>query len=361
VSWPLVYVLIGVGAAIVAAATTPLCRRLAKTFGVMDRPAGESHKAHGAATPLLGGMAMLSAWLIVILGGVTVLFLGPDLLPEHIAGIIPGARSVLGLLGVVAGGAAAITIMGLIDDRIAMGPGKKLFLQILICGLTALYPKIRITLFWDQPLLTWCITVFWLVFVVNAFNFLDNMDGLAAGIALIGSVLFTIVAAIQDQNFVATLGAATSGVSLGFLFFNKSPASIFMGDSGSHFLGYVLGVMATLTLFYNEQAPTTAPVLIPIFILALPIFDTFAVVVIRLRNGKPIYHGDHNHISHRFHHMGLSRKTAVQLVHLLAIAIGLGALPLLWLDTRGVILVLLQAAAMLMLITLLHARLRKEK
>lgn len=359
-NWPTAYCLIGAAGIVGALITTPFCRMLARHLDVMDHPSGEAHKGHADATPLLGGMAMLSAWLMVIATGIAVTLLAGNSLPESLRIAIPGIRSVFGLLAVLIAGATAIAIVGLVDDYHGMGARTKLLSQIVVCGFTALYPKIRITLFWDVEWLTWGLTVFWLVFIVNAFNFFDNMDGLAAGTAIIASLLFTLVAGLQGQYFVATLGAVTSGAAIGFWFYNRSPASIFMGDSGSHFLGYLLGVLGTLTVFYNESSPTTAPVLIPIFILALPIFDTFAVVLIRLKAGKPVYVGDHNHISHRFYQMGLSRKAAVQMVHLLAIAIGLGALPLLWLDLRGVALVLLQSAAMLTLVTLLHMHLREK-
>jgi UDP-GlcNAc:undecaprenyl-phosphate GlcNAc-1-phosphate transferase len=353
-TWTIAYSLIAAAAGGVTLAVTPICRRLAWRTDFLDKPLGEHHKQHDEATPLLGGLAMAVSWLVTIWVGIA-LALSETAAQTGIAADLPGIRSVLIGLGVISGGACGVTLLGLVDDRRPMGPLLKFILQATVCGLVALYPKLRITLFWQSDVLTWMFTVAWFLLVLNAFNFFDNMDGLAAGIALIAAALFTLVAGLQEQHFVAALGAATSGTALGFYVYNRHPASIFMGDAGSHFLGFLLAVMGALTLFYQEgSSPTPAPVLIPVFILALPIFDAFAVVVIRLHAGKPIYAGDHNHISHRFHRLGVSRKTAVLLVHLLALAIGLGAFPLLWLDLRGVILVLIQATAMLALVTIVQ-------
>ena len=347
--------MIVIAATILTVLVTPIYRMLSWKLGVLDRPLGEFHKKHAEATPLLGGMAMLSSWLVTVFVGLWSIQFFQRYLPEWIVKQIPGILQVRPLLFVIAGGALALTIMGLIDDKRPFGPFLKLFLQVLICSCVALYPQLRITFFMKSQFFTWLITVGWFIVVINAFNFFDNMDGLASGVSVIAAVLFTIIAGVRNQFFVAALGAATAGSALGFYMFNRYPASIFMGDSGSHFLGYTLSVIGTLTSFYNvDVSPTPAPILIPILILGVPIFDVFAVTVIRLKSGKPIYSGDHNHISHRFRQMGADHKTAVVLVHLLSLAIGLGALTLLWLEAKGAVVVLIQSAIMLTLVTLLH-------
>lgn len=354
-NWWLLYLTIGCLAALVTALVTPLCRLISWKIDLLDKPLGEGHKKHTNATPLLGGMAMLAGWLLTLGGGLLIASLFREQLPESFRSVLSGITDVRQLLIVIIGGAGSLAVMGLIDDKLALGPGIKLLLQIIICGAVAAFDNVRITLFWDIPVVTWLITVGWFLFIINSFNFLDNMDGLASGLATIAALIFSGIAGIRGQYFVAALGMATAGSALGFYWHNKSPASIFMGDSGSHFLGFLLAVLGSLTLFYKEGETSIAALLIPVFILALPIFDTFAVMVIRLREKRPIYKGDHSHISHRFLKMGCSRKTAVNLVHLLAIAIGLTAFPLLWLGTGGVILVLLQAGAMLALVSILHA------
>ncbi len=353
--WWIIYFLVGGCATGVTLITTPICRNISWKLDILDIPLGEFHKKHGESTPLLGGIAMLISWIITVYGGLLYCIKLQHILPDELVYRIPGILSVQPLLYVITAGGIALTIMGLIDDKKPLGPLVKFILQFVICSIVAIYPKIRVTIFVESPVLTWIITVCWFMFIINAFNFFDNMDGLASGMAFIASILFTLVAAFGNQIFVAALGAATAGAALGFYFYNRHPASIFMGDSGSHFLGYMLAVIGTLTMFYHPStSPTLAPLLIPILVLAVIIFDTFAVVIIRLKKRLPIYCGDHNHISHRFHDMGVSKKQAVFIVHMLALSIGLGAITLMWLESKGVILVLIQSAAMLLLVVILH-------
>jgi UDP-GlcNAc:undecaprenyl-phosphate/decaprenyl-phosphate GlcNAc-1-phosphate transferase len=362
-SWTSLYLVIGAVATLLAGISTPIFRAIAWKTDFLDKPLGQAHKRHGKATPLLGGAAMLTAWLITLVGGYFgALWLRPHL-PPDLANAVAGLLTprVQRLLLVITTGGLALAVMGAVDDRRPMGPLRKLILQILICAGIALCPDLQVTLFWENPAVKWLMTLCWFTFIINAFNFLDNMDGLAAGLAFIASTLFAVVGALQQQYFVAALGACTAGVTLGFYIYNCSPASIFMGDSGSHFLGYLLGVQGVLTKYYlDDISPTVGPVFIPALILGLPIFDIFAVCFIRWRLHKPIYSGDHNHISHRFLKLGLSRALAVLLVHLLALALGLGALPLLWLPSVGVWLVFGQA--MLALVTIVHwSGYRREK
>ena len=354
-NWWIGYFTIFIFATGITACITPVCRALSWKFDILDRPLGEFHKKHAKAKPLLGGLAMLLGWLVTVFTALWFILLFQNQLPDWLVQQIPGALEVRPLLFIIAAGATALTIMGLIDDKKPFGPFLKLLLQVLICGCVVLYPKLRITFFLESQGLTWLITLIWFIVVVNAFNFFDNMDGLASGVAVIAAILFTLIAGFRDQFFVAALGAGTAGSALGFYFFNRHPASIFMGDSGSHFLGYTLSIIGTLTSFYSSQtSPTVAPILIPIFILGVPLFDVFAVIVIRMKSGKRIYQGDHNHISHRFCQMGADHKTAVTLVHLLTLTVGLGALTLLWLEVKGVVLVLIQTIIILTLITRLH-------
>ncbi len=355
-NWWQIYLTIAIVASGVTAITTPIARVVARRFDFLDTPLGEFHKKHETAMPVLGGAAMLTGWLITVFGGLAAALLVRDRLDPAVAAQLQGVRQVLPLLLVIATGAGILAVVGLIDDKRHLGPFVKLAFQIIICGCVSIYPKVRVTLVvLDQPVLSWFITVCWLLFILNAFNFFDNMDGLASGMAVIACTLFFVVAAIRHQYFVATLGAATAGTALGFYFYNRYPATIFMGDSGSHFLGFLLAILGSLTVFYNpESSSNMASLLIPLFILALPVFDTFALMVIRTRAGKPFYYGDHNHISHRFVRMGMDRPTAVLVVQFLALAIGLGALFLLWLGTVGTILVLIQSFVMLTLVTILH-------
>ena len=188
------------------------------------------------------------------------------------------------------------------------------------------------------------------------------MDGLAAGTIAIAMGFFSIIAALNNEYFFAIFAVLNFGVCVGFWIYNANPASIFMGDSGSHFIGYLAAVVAAgVTYFDKSFSLSRFPVLIPLLILALPLFDTMMVVLIRTVNRKPFWIGDHNHISHRFVRMGLSRKIAVNLVHLAALAIGMGALPVYWGDFRTAAVVLLQAFLILGIITVLQFRLEERK
>ena len=359
--WWQIYSAVWLVALAVGAAFTWLFRGLAPKLGFLDRPLAEAHKRHGRTIPVLGGPAMFLAWLLTIAGGIGLALVGDHILPASVSRQLPGIISVSKQLCWLVGGAAALVILGVIDDRRPMHAFPKFFFQGLICAAVAAF-GFRITLFYENPLATWAITTFWFLFIVNAINFLDNMDGLAGGIVAIAAFFFALIAGIRGQYFVTLLGAVTCGVACGFLLFNRPPASIFMGDAGSQFLGFCLGVLgASTTYFVGGETPTIAPVLIPLLILAVPVFDLFAVVVIRTRLGKPFYVGDNRHISHRFEQMGIGRPKAVLLVLLLVLASGAGAVTLLWLPPVGAALVFLQLAAILAIVSLLHAYVTGEK
>lgn len=367
VSWQQVYLLVFLLGSGLTLILTPAFKKLAEKTGVMDRPKGEKHKRHDKETPLLGGAAMFSAWTLAIGGGILMLF-SADLqnISSEVAANLEGVKLVSGRLIIIIIGALAATMLGLWDDKYGMDAIWKLLGQILIAAFVVSLSGIKITLFCNNPVFVWGISVFWFVLLMNAFNFFDNMDGLAVGTSTIAMALFAVVAALSNQYFLAALGALTCGVGLGFWFYNHTPASIFMGDSGSHFLGYMAAVMsASITYFSREYSLTRLPILLPFFILAIPLFDTLAVVVIRLRNGKPIYIGDHNHISHRFVKMGLSRRRAVQLVHLLVLALGLNVLPLLWGEFKTSIVITVQAMLLILIVTIMQVGaadfIKKEK
>lgn len=361
-NWWHIYAEVWLAAAVLCAALTYACRAFAPSLGFMDRPMREEHKQHGRATPVLGGLGMFLSWAGIICGGIAASAACRGLIGPEIALYLPGIQTVAPQLLCILLGAAGLVALGLADDRWSLDPLSKLVGQFVVAGAVACW-GVRITVFWSQPVITWALTTFWILFIINAVNFYDNMDGLAAGMAAIAALFFAFVAGVRGQYFVAVLASATCGSACGFLVFNHPPATIFMGDSGSHFLGYVLAVIGALTTFYTPSesvtagpaSPTLAPLFIPLLVLALPIFDLCAVVVIRLRQRRPIYVGDHAHISHRFEKMGLSRTQAVVVVHLLGFAIGASALTLLWLPARGVAIVLLQTAALLALVSILHA------
>jgi len=357
--WWNLYLVVFIVALTLGLVLTPAFRKLALITGFYDKPKEQEHKSHSTPTPLLGGLAICSTWIITIaIGMIASRSVRDNFLDTSVLTNLPGISKVSTELIFICAGAVLATLLGLYDDKFNMSAKTKLAGQIAIAAIAVTWGGVKINFLMFSPELAWAATVFWIVLVMNAINFFDNMDGLAIGTAAIAFCFFTVVSASSSQYFIA----ATSGAAFGFWFYNHSPATIFMGDSGSHFLGYNMAVLGVLATYYNpSMAASHMPILIPFFILAIPLFDLCAVVVIRLKAGKPIYIGDNNHISHRFLNMGMSRKEAVMMVHLLEIAIGLSVLPLMWGDIRTTIISLLQACTILLLVTLLQNHVNKSK
>jgi UDP-GlcNAc:undecaprenyl-phosphate/decaprenyl-phosphate GlcNAc-1-phosphate transferase len=227
----------------------------------------------------------------------------------------------------------AIHILGVIDDRKALGPYLKLVVQIAVAGFLVIGFDLRAMMFLDQHVggawLSCVLSIFWITMITNAFNFLDNMDGLSAGVAAICTTAFLVSTILVEQWFVAATLAGLLGATLGFLIFNFPPARIFMGDSGSLVLGFVLGVLTVRTTFLRpgDDFWTHWYVLFaPIVVLALPIYDLITVSVIRISNGKSPFQGDKNHFSHRLVNRGMSRRTAVLCLYLVTAATSIAAI-----------------------------------
>ncbi len=331
----------------------PLCKRLAYRLDLVDRPKSEQHKQHGRETPLLGGFAMFGGWILTFLLAFVLIRSVP-----HFSGLLEGKADLAAggreLLAVVVCAFFSL-LLGFLDDRKPMKASMKFGGQFLIALAVALAGGLRISLFVPSELFSIALTVLWIMFIINAVNFFDNMDGLAVGTAAIAFSMFLGAALFNGQFFVSAMCACSLGAAAGFWVFNRHPAKMFMGDAGSHFLGFLLAVASIKVSYYNpEIAGSRFAVLIPLIILAVPIFDALAVVWIRLRNGKPFYVGDNNHISHRFLHMGFSRAMSVTLVHLLALTIGLGALPILWGDWMTCALLLAQSAVFLTILSVVQ-------
>jgi UDP-GlcNAc:undecaprenyl-phosphate GlcNAc-1-phosphate transferase len=222
---------------------------------------------------------------------------------------------------VILAGAGAMCALGWLDDRYELRPSLKFAGQLLI-ALVVAAAGIRITLFVQSVLFSYAITVLWILTVTNAFNFMDNMNGLCAGLGIIGAWYLGWLAAEQGQYLVASLAFLTCGALAGFLPFNFPNASAFLGDAGSHLVGYLMAVLAILPHFYSKENPHALSVLSPLLVLAVPLLDLAAVVLIRGRLGKPFYVGDTNHLSHRLVRRGWSKTTAVLLIWLMAAGVG---------------------------------------
>lgn len=218
-------------------------------------------------------------------------------------------------------GAIAMAALGWLDDKHELKPAHKFAGQFLIAAAVAA-AGVRITLFVPNLLFSYAITILWILTLTNALNFMDNMNGLCAGLGLIGSWYFAMSAAAQGQYLVALLALLACGSLLGFLPYNFPRATVFLGDTGSHLVGYLLAVLAILPHFYSKQNPNAWAVLSPLLILAVPLVDLVWVVLLRWRAGRPFYLGDTNHLSHRLVRRGWSRTEAVLLIWLAAAATG---------------------------------------
>jgi UDP-GlcNAc:undecaprenyl-phosphate GlcNAc-1-phosphate transferase len=208
-----------------------------------------------------------------------------------------------------------------LDDKHELSPALKFGGQLIIAVLVAA-AGIRITLFVNNVFFSYAVTILWILTLTNALNFMDNMNGLCAGLGAIGSWYFAWSAAVHGQYLVALIALMTSGALLGFLPYNFPKATVFLGDAGSHLIGYLLAVLAILPHFYSKADPNVWAVLSPLLILAVPLGDLVWVIILRWREGRPIYIGDTNHLSHRLVKRGCSRTEAVLIIWMIAAALG---------------------------------------
>ncbi len=276
---------------------TPLSRQIAMRLGVVDRPTS-ARKANAEYKPLMGGLAMYAAFSLVLLA------FGP---PQHY-------RELLAIMA----GATVLALVGLYDDRFDLGLRPKLLIMVIV-ALGLVLAGIQVHLFrqwWlDVPL-----TVLWIVAIVNAVNFLDNMDGLAAGLTTIAAFYFMMIAFFGGQVLVSSLAAAIFGSSFGFLVYNFNPASTFMGDMGALVLGLVLAVLGIKLTF--QVQPLSVTWMIPILVLALPIFDINLVVLTRLSEGRSPGQAGQDHISHRLRSMGFSPRVTLLILYVFCVLMG---------------------------------------
>jgi len=296
----------------------PFWRSWCVRVNLVDDPG--HRKIHSTPTPLAGGLAVLTGLLLPLLGAVLLLKLnGERIASEEL--LTYGMTKRAWQLVAIAIGGIGMVVLGLLDDKYELKPLMKFTGQFAIALLVAA-AGVRITLFVHNVVFHYAITILWLLTVINAFNFMDNMNGLCAGLGAIGAGLFAIIAAQQGQYLVALIAFLTCGALLGFLPHNFPNARAFLGDSGSHLVGYLLAVLAVLPHFYHEEQPRRLAVLTPLLVLAMPLADLAWVVILRTRKGQPFYVGDTNHLSHRLVRSGLNRARAVMLIWLLAVGIG---------------------------------------
>ena len=243
-------------------------------------------------------------------------------LPEPFAQAVSHGLSRRGLqLAAILGGAVAMLVLGILDDKRDLAPRWKFLGQVLI-ALAVAASGIRVTIFVENPVFSYAVTVFWILTVTNAVNFQDNMNGLCPGLGLIGSLFFAWHAGLEGQYLVATLAFLFAGALLGFLPFNFPNGGVFLGDGGSHIVGFLLAVLAILPDFYSASSPQKWLVASPLLVLIVPLADLVSVILIRRRLGQAIWVGDNNHFSHRLVRAGKSQPRAVLLLLLISTLAG---------------------------------------
>lgn len=284
---------------------TPFVIKLAKKIGATDAP--DERKVHDKIMPRLGGLGIYISFLI----GVFI--------------FIDDYKSIAPILI----GSLIIVLTGFVDDLYTITPKVKLFGQLLaalvtvIGGVRITYVTIPIFDRVEFGLLAIPVTIIWIIAITNAINLIDGLDGLAAGISSIALITISILSIIMANPLVALLGTLLLGSTLGFLVFNFHPAKIFMGDTGSLLLGYLISIFSIMGLYKNV---TILSLIVPVIILAVPIIDTLFAIIRRWVNKKPLSSPDKMHLHHRLIHLGYSHKQTVLLIYLLSTLFSIAAL-----------------------------------
>jgi len=296
----------------VALLTTPLVRKFALRYRILAHP---NHRTiHQGDVPKLGGGAIFIAFGI---GVIASLLFEPALLRDHLGEIMS-----------LVVGATVLFVMGAFDDKMDLDCNLKLSIEILVAVFAAFYGWRAETILLpvgqeiDLGIFSYPLTVLWLVGIANAINMIDGLDGLAAGIAIVICVMILAIAGLFGNPLVATLSIVLLGAITGFLKFNINPASIFMGDSGSLSLGFVL---ACISLSGSSPEPGTSAFLVPVILLSLPIADSILAIIRRVRRGIHPFHADREHIHHRLVLLGLSQPGAAMAMIGISLIMGIMA------------------------------------
>jgi UDP-GlcNAc:undecaprenyl-phosphate GlcNAc-1-phosphate transferase len=303
-------------ALLVAAILVPLVRRLAVRVGALAHPGGRN--VHRHVTPRLGGLAILSGFVV---GLATALHFASPTIWQHLHAVT--AR----VIGVLLGG-GAICAVGAVDDMRGIRARYKLALQTIVaaiafyCGLRIDAVHIPLVGDIDTAVMAFPLTVTWFVAVMNTVNLIDGLDGLAAGIVLLATGPSFVLASLSDDALVLIVSAATAGATLGFLGHNYHPARIFMGDSGSYFLGFVVAATALLAPRGNS---TAVPLFVSMMALAVPILDTACCIARRIFQGRSVFAPDRGHIHHALLDARYTPRGAVLILHVVSASLSLAA------------------------------------
>jgi UDP-GlcNAc:undecaprenyl-phosphate GlcNAc-1-phosphate transferase len=337
------------------AVATPLAIRLGRRWGLLDLPG--KRKIHFEPIPLTGGWAIFLTLSIVLWGHLLAALAvqGTPLelhLQERLQYYVSLAPLLIRKVAPLYAGALGIFLLGVLDDAKGMSVKSRLAIQTGMAAILAifgLHPSLGFMPEWAAVL----IGILWVVGITNAFNFLDGLDGLSTGVGLVGTLALLTIMGISDQPDVVFFLAALAGTQLGFLRYNYHPAKIFLGSSGSLLLGYLLATSTILVTYMKGSSDSwLMPLLTPLFILAIPLYDTISVVLIRLTLKRSIAIGDQNHFHHRLLKLGFSHRQTVAFIILIAFSVALSAVRLVQANLFQSFLILIQIVGILSLIVI---------
>ena len=320
----------------------------------------EEDRFHDSVIPLGGGTAIfLTIAIILLSGAAAVKFLvEPRLLgflDESVNIHTEGFMAKMTDLLMVTGLAFVLYIVGFIDDKKHLGPFVKLTVQFAVALTAAFFADIRVEFFIHNTILTSLLSAFWIVLIINAFNFLDNMDGLSAGIAVITSSVLFVAAALSGQIFIGAMALIFIGTLLGFLVFNFPPAKIFMGDCGSLVVGFFVALLTLRTTYYHEVRQSGLyAVFMPLVVMAVPLYDFLSVTILRISQGKSPFVGDTQHFSHRIKKRGLTETQTTLTLYLATLCTCVSAIFLYQVDLLGLGLIFAQTVMILLMIAILE-------
>ena len=305
-----------IGSFVLSAVLTAVAKKLSARAGFVAHPA--ENRYHQGVIPLGGGIAIFATLMLFILAAIVVVkFLAVpgylDWLGESITIHTAGFLNRLDQLLIVLLAVLVLFALGLFDDKKHLGPLFKLSVQFAVAIAAAAFADIRVEFFIENKIITSAFSAVWIVLIINAFNFLDNMDGASAGIAVIASCILFSAAALSNQVFVGGLALVFIGTLSGFLVFNFPPAKIFMGDAGSLVVGFFVALLTLCTTYYQQaQSGQWYPVFMPLIVMAVPLYDFISVTLLRISQGKSPFVGDTQHFSHRLKRHGLT----LSLIHI---------------------------------------------
>ncbi len=338
---------------------TAVVRRWALKSGFISQPRAD--RFADRAVPLGGGIAIFAALAIIIIAASV--FFRLVFVPGYFAslartfGIEPADfLTKINQLFIVLVCISVLFALGLWDDKSSLGPFFKLAVQFVVALVAAGFAEIRVELFIPNIYVTTLLSAFWIVLIINVFNFLDNMDGAAAGIAVIASSILFVAAANSGQVFVGGLALVFVGTLLGFLIFNFPPAKIFAGNAGSLVVGFFVAFLTLRTTYYQQaQSGRWYAVFMPLIVMAVPLYDFVSVSFLRIKQGKSPFVGDTQHFSHRLQRRGLSVTQTVLTLYLATLCTGLGAAFLYQVNITGAVIIFAQTFMIMAIIAVLES------